>query len=78
MLTFMMIPDTEKFLRLVSKSRGHVEVQLPDGSRCDLKENRTARQLLQVLSPGEDGLRITLSDQRDLPGFFRYMREAAL
>lgn len=78
MLTFMMIPNTERFFQIVEGSRGEVALCLPDGGRCDLKRDAAARQLVRGLRPGGEGLRVSLSDCGDMPAFFRYMREAAL
>lgn len=78
MLTFSMIPDKEKFLDMVAHSSGEVLLHLPDGSKCDLKRDRLARQLLRMLEPSQDGLQISLSNQRDTIAFIRYMQEAAL
>lgn len=78
MMTFMMIPNAERFLRIVEGSRGEVALCLPDGGRCDLKRDPAARYLVRTLCPGGEGLRVSLSDRGDLPAFFRYMREAAL
>lgn len=77
MITFMRIPNAEEFLRIIERSRGKVILHLPDGGLCDLKRDRTARQLLRAMKPGEDGLRISFSDPRDIPAFLRYMQEAA-
>lgn len=78
MLTFMMIPNAENFFRIVEESRGEVTLCLPDGGRCDLKRDPTARQLVRTLRPGGEGLRVSLSDRGDTTAFFRYMQEAAL
>lgn len=77
MMTIFMMPDPEKFLKVVFQSRGQVLLHLPDGSRCDLKRSVVAGQLLRVMEPGREGLRISLTDQQDLPAFVRYMGEAA-
>lgn len=78
MLTFMMIPNTENFFRIVEESRGEVTLCLPEGGRCDLKRDPAARQLVRTLRPGGEGLRVSLSDRGDTTAFFRYMQEAAL
>lgn len=77
MLTFMLLPNTEKFLQIVAHSRGDVLLHLADGSLCDLKHSHTARQLLRTLKPGEEGLCISLSNPDDIPAFLRYMQDAA-
>lgn len=74
-MTLFFIPDAEKFLNLVEKSRGNVMLHLPDGSQTDLKESRDARQILQMTLPGRAGLRISLSDPEDTPAFIQYMME---
>lgn len=74
-MTLFFIPDPEKFLRLVQRSRGNVMLRLPDGGQTDLKESNEARQLLRMLRPGQAGLRISLSDPEDVPDFLRYMME---
>lgn len=73
MFKIMMLPDTENFLRVVEHSRGQVLLHLPDDSRCDLKRDHTARQLLRVMRPRKEGLSISLSDARDVPAFLDYM-----
>lgn len=74
-MTLFFIPDPEKFLRLVQRSRGNVMLRLPDGGQTDLKESHEAQQLLRMLRPGQAGLRISLSDPEDVPDFLRYMME---
>ena len=56
--------------------RFYVFLRLPDNSQCDLKRDRTAKQLLQTMRPGREGLCIALSDPQDFPEFFRFMMEA--
>lgn len=70
------IPDAERFLDLVEKSRGEVTLHLPDGGQVELKRNRTARQLLPIICPGRSGLDIRLSNAADAPDFIRYMMDA--
>ena len=74
-MTLFFIPDPERLLHLVEKSRGNVMLRLPDGGQTDLKESHEARQLLRMLRPGQAGLRISLSDPEDVPDFLRYMME---
>lgn len=78
MLTFFLIPDTERFLELVNKSRGEVALHMPDGSRCDLKHSGGARQMLEAAKSRKTGVEISLSNRRDVTPFIRYMEEAAL
>ena len=73
MFQIMMLPDAEDFLSVVERSRGQVLLHLPDDSRCDLKRDNTARQLLRAMRPREEGLCISLSDARDVPAFLDYM-----
>ncbi len=73
MFQIMMLPDAEDFLSVVERSRGQVLLHLPDDSRCDLKRDHTACQLLRVMRPGKEGLSISLSDARDVPAFLDYM-----
>ncbi|MEY8388492.1 hypothetical protein AALC17_14580 [Oscillospiraceae bacterium 38-13] len=73
MFKFMLIPDAEHFLRVVEHSRGQVLLHLPDGTRCDLKRDHTARQMLRAMRPRQDGLCVSLSDARDAPAFLDYM-----
>ena len=77
MMTIFCIPDMERFLRIVEDSRGKVLLHLPDKTLCDLKRDSTAVQLLRMVCPGREGLRISLSDPRDLPSFVSYMMESA-
>ena len=77
MLQFMMLPDRERFLRLVEHSRGQVLLHLPDQTRCDLKQDGTARAMLRTLEPGREGLCISLSDPEDTPAFIDDMISAA-
>ena len=73
MFKIMMLPDSENFLNVVERSRGQVLLHLPDNTRCDLKRDNTARQLLRAMRPGQEGLCISLSDARDVPAFLDYM-----
>ncbi|MCI9668878.1 hypothetical protein D7Y09_06190 [bacterium 1XD42-1] len=77
-LTFCTIPNTDKFLNMVTQSCGNVMLHLPDGSMCDLKQSNIARQFIRMMSIGKDGLRITLSKENDISSFIRYMQESAL
>ena len=77
MFKIMMLPDSENFLNVVERSRGQVLLHLPDNTRCDLKRDHTARQLLRAMHPGQEGLCIRLTNPSDLSGFVRYMMEAS-
>ncbi len=73
MFKIMMLPDADNFLNVVEHSRGQVLLHLPDNTRCDLKRDNTARQLLRAMRPSPEGLCISLSDARDVPAFLDYM-----
>jgi len=77
MFRIMVMPDAERFLRVVANCEGSVFLHLPDEKVCDLKRDRTACQMLRLLSPGREGLEFSLSNPADLPAFIRYMKEAA-
>lgn len=72
------IPNTHALLELAAASCGEVFLNLPDGSRADLKRDGAVRQLLRMLQPGEEGLRLSLSDRGDVASLMRYLSEAAL
>lgn len=74
-MTLFFIPDPERLLYLVEKSRGNVMLRLPDGGQTDLKESHEARQFLRMLRPGQAELKISLSDPEDVPAFLQYMME---
>jgi len=78
MLTFFLIPDTKRFLTLVNKSRGEVMLHMPDGSRRNLKRGSDAHQILEAAKSGKAGVKISLSDRRDLESFIQYVVGAAL
>ena len=77
MLSFLQIPNTERFLNLVDHCRGDVLLCLPDGSHCDLKQDPVARQMLRLMTPTGSGISVSLSNTKDTPRFLRYMLEAA-
>ena len=72
------IPDMRRFLELAAESCGEVLLHLPDGSWADLKRDGAVRQLLRMLRPGEEGLRVRLSDRGDVETFMGYLSGAAL
>ncbi len=78
MLTFFLIPDTERFLQLVNKSCGEVMLHMPDGSKRNLKRNSDAHQMLEIVKSRGSGVEISLSNHRDVKPFIQYMAEAAL
>lgn len=68
--------NPEKFFRTVDQSMGQVLLHLADGSQYDLKQNCTIRQLLQSVTPGREGLTISLANSADLPAFLSYLISA--
>ena len=77
MLKIMMIPDMDKFLEKVHACEGEVNLHLPDGTTCDLKNDHTAVQLLTLLHSTDHELDISLTDPRDYAPIMRYMMSAA-
>ena len=77
MLKIIAMPNAEKFLSLIRQCCGDVLLHLPDGSRCSLKQDHTARQMLRTMQPGQGGISISVSNPADTPAFLRYMMEAA-
>lgn len=77
MITILSLPDTERFLSVVGQTSGDVSLRLPDGGQISLKQDQTARQMLQLLAGDHTHLQIALSDQADMPLFLRYLEEAA-
>ena len=73
MLKIYSIPNMERFLSLVARSRGQVLLHLPANSQHDLKGDSALRQLFQTMKPGREGVRISLSDPSDIPAFINYM-----
>lgn len=71
MFKIMKLSNAESFFRAVDQSRGQVWLCLPDGVRCDLKQDPAARQLVRMTRPGPEGLSLSLSDHRDLSAFVR-------
>lgn len=76
MLSILQIPNAERFLSVVDHCFGDVILQLPDGSRCNLKQDHIARQMLRMMHPTQSGISITLSNKADTGTFLRYMAEA--
>ncbi len=68
--------NPETFFRTVDQSRGEVLLHLADGSQYDLKENRPIRQLLRSVTPGREGLTISLANPGDVPAFISYLISA--
>ena len=73
MFQIMMLPDADNFLKVVEGSYGQVLLHLPDDTRRDLKRDHTARQMLRVMRPTQEGFCVSLSDARDVPAFLDYM-----
>lgn len=67
------IKNTEKFIQMVESSRGHVFLQLPDETFCDLKQNAAALQMVRMINPGEFWLDLFLTDAQDSYDFMAYM-----
>ncbi len=67
------IRNTEKFIQLVKNSRGHVFLELPDETLCDLKQNEEALQMLRMINPGELWLDLFLTDSQDSYNFMAYL-----
>lgn len=69
------IPNMEKFLKVVERSRGDVRVHLPGGVVCSLKQDPVAMALLRTVRSG-DGFSVSLTDRSDFPAFLQYLLEA--
>lgn len=67
------IKNTEKFIQLVKNSHGHVFLELPDETLCDLKQNEAVLQMLRMVNPGELWLDLFLTDSQDSYNFMAYM-----
>lgn len=67
------IKNAEKFIKLVNNSRGHVFLELPDETLCDLKQNKEALQMLRMINPEELWLDLFLTDSQDSYDFMAYM-----
>lgn len=76
-LTIYLIPDVERFLKLVQGCCGEVTLRLPDKTVCNLKENAAAQQILKLTAPKRDGLKLSFSDSNDTLTIMRYLAEAA-
>lgn len=69
--------DKERFLHQVAQSRGSIYLHFADGSVCDIKHDRSAAKLLQLMDAAPaGGLNISVDDPADVPGFLTYMLEA--
>ena len=67
------IKKTERFIKMVEESRGHVFLELPNETLCDLKQNTAALQMLRMINPGELWLDLFLTDVQDSYNFMAYM-----
>lgn len=65
--------NPEKFFRTVDQSTGEVLLHLADGSKYDLKHNHTIRQMLRSVTPGREGLTVSLANSGDIPAFISYL-----
>lgn len=72
-LNIRKIKNTEKFIQLVENSRGHVFLELPNETLCDLKQNEETLQMLRMINPGELWLDLFLTDKKDSYDFMAYM-----
>jgi len=68
--------NPDEFFRTVDQSMGEVLLHLADGSQYDLKRNGSIRQLLQSVTPGREGLTISLANSGDIPAFMSYLISA--
>ena len=68
--------DKDRFMRQVAASKGSVYLHLDNGDTCDLKQDNTAAEMLQMMDAPKKGFAISLSDPSDIPGFLHYMMEA--
>lgn len=73
------MPDADRFLEIVNTCKGEVLLCLPDDTYYNLKENRTAQQMLKLMTQNHKHVNLSfrLSDEVDVPRFMRYMMEAA-
>lgn len=67
------IKNSEKFIQLVENSRGHIFLQLPNETLCDLKQNAAALQMIRMINPEEIWLDLFLTDEHDSHNFMSFM-----
>lgn len=77
MIKIMLISNMDKFIEKIESCKGDVMLNLPDGSECSLKTNRTAQQMLRMLHSDHEELDLRLTDTRDYPIIMNYMMQAA-
>ena len=77
-IRMFLLPNIDRFIRLVRDSKGRVMLIPPKGEALDLKENLAARELLRCVKPNAGGLLLGLTDPDDFRAYVRYMMEAAL
>lgn len=68
--------DKDRFFRQVAASKGSVYLHLANGRTCDLKQDSTAAELLQMMNAPSKGFDISVDDPADVTGFLHYMLEA--
>ena len=68
--------DKDRFMRQVAASKGSVYLHLDNGATCDLKQDTTATELLQMMDAPAKGIAISVADPADIHGFLNYMLEA--
>ena len=77
MIKIMLIPNMEKFFEKVEACQGDVLLNLPDGSQCSLKTDRTAQQIVRMLHSENEALDLRLTDARDYAPIMSFMMSAA-
>lgn len=68
--------DKDRFMRQVAASKGSVYLHLDNGKTCDLKQDSTAAELIQMMGAPANGFDISVADPADVTGFLHYMLEA--
>ena len=59
--------DKERFMRQLSASHGSVLLHLDNGKTCDLKQDATARSMLQMMDTApKKGFDLTVTDPADV------------
>ncbi len=73
MLKIYRIPNAKRFIQLVQNSKGSIFLQMPDGTKCDLKNDSAALHMIGMMNVGKDGLELQFSEQGDRREFIQYM-----